>query len=85
MNVTMHIYCYNYVGDKLMQQNDELWEYIDGRSKGIHVYKGMSYAEFTSKIFEKFDISLDLSKMHYILSSIPKSSKIWKMLMTWIM
>ena len=71
MNGTMHIYCYIYVGDKRMQQNDGLWEYIGGRSKGIHVYKGMSYAKFISKILEKFDISLNLAKMHYILSSIP--------------
>ena len=44
-------YCYIYMGGKLVQQNDELWEYIGGRSKGIHVYKEMSFAEFTSRKF----------------------------------
>ena len=32
----------------------------------------MSCAEFTSRILEKFDISLDLGKMHYILKFNPK-------------
>ena len=32
----------------------------------------MSYAKFTSRILEKFDISLDLAKMHYILKFNPK-------------
>ena len=63
----MHIYCYIYVGGKLVQQNDGLWECIGGRRKGIHVYKGMSFVEFTSRILEKFDISLNVTTMHYIL------------------
>ena len=67
MDDTINIYCYVYAGGKLVQQNDGLWKYIGGRSKGIHVYKGMSYAEFTSRILEKFDISMELAKMHYIL------------------
>ena len=32
----------------------------------------MSYAEFTSRILEKFDISMELVKMHYILKFNPK-------------
>ena len=72
MDDTINIYCYVYAGGKLVQQNDGLWKYIGGRSKGIHVYKGMSYSEFTSRILEKFDISMELAKMHYILKFNPK-------------
>ena len=55
-----------------MQQNDGQLEYIGDRSKGIRVYKGMSFEEFTSRILEKFDISFNTIKMHYILKFIPK-------------
>ena len=72
MDGIIHIYCYIYVGGKFVQQNDGIWEYIGGRSKDLHVYKGMSFAEFTSRILENFDISLDLAKMHYILKFNPK-------------
>ena len=68
----MHVYCYIYVGGKLVQQNDGVWEYVSGRSKGICVYKGMSFEEFTSRILEKFDISLNTVKMYYILKFNPK-------------
>ena len=68
----MHIYCYIYVGGKLVQQSDGLWEYTGSQSKGIHVYKGMSFAEFTSRILEKFDSSFEVTKMHYILKFNPK-------------
>ena len=64
----MHVYCYIYMGGKLVQQNDGVWEYVGGRSKGICVYKGISFEEFTSIILEKFDISLNTVKMHYILT-----------------
>ena len=47
-------------------------EYVGGGSKGIRVYKGMSFEEFTSRIFKKFDISLNTVKMHYILKFNPK-------------
>ena len=72
MEGTMHIYCYIYVGGKLVQQSYGLWEYTGSQSKGIHVYKGMSFVEFTSRILEKFDISFDVTKMHYILKFNPK-------------
>ena len=68
----MHDYCYIYVGGKLVQQNDGVWEYVGGGSKGIRVYKGMSFEEFTSRILKKFDISLNTVKMHYILKFNPK-------------
>ena len=42
-----------------MQQNDGVWEYVVGRSKGMRVYKGMSFEEFTSRILENFDTSLN--------------------------
>ena len=32
----------------------------------------MSFEEFTDRIFEKFDISLNTVKMHYILKFNPK-------------
>ena len=55
-----------------MQQNDGVLEYVGGRRKGIRAYKGMSFEEFTSRILEKFDISLNTMKMHYILKFNPK-------------
>ena len=55
-----------------MQPNDGVWEYIGGRSKGICVYKGVPFEEFTSRILNKFDISLNTVKMHYILKFNPK-------------
>ena len=55
------------MGGKLVQKNNGQWEYVGGRSKGIHIYKGMSFEEFIQKILEKFDISLDVMKMHYTL------------------
>ena len=42
-------------------------EYIGGRNKGIHIYKGMPFEEFTRKVLEKLDISLDVMRMHYTL------------------
>ena len=68
----MHVYCYIYVGGKLVQQNDGVWENVGSQSKGIRVYKGMSFEEFTSRILKKFDISLNTMKMHYILKFNPK-------------
>ena len=40
---------------------------MGGKSKGIHTYKGMPFEKFTQKFLEKFDISLDVMKMHYTL------------------
>ncbi|KAL6326014.1 hypothetical protein AAG906_038506 [Vitis piasezkii] len=72
MDTTNRIYCYIFVGGKLVQKNDGQWEYVGGRSKGIHIYKGMPFEEFTKKIFEKFDISFDAMKMHYTLKFNPR-------------
>ena len=47
MDPTNMIYCCIFVGDKLVQKNDGQWEYVGGRSKGIHIYKGMPFEEFT--------------------------------------
>ena len=55
-----------------MQQNDGLLEYIGSRSKGICVYKRMSFEEFTNRISDKFDISFNIAKMHNILKFNPK-------------
>ena len=60
------------MGGKLVQKNDGQGEYVGGRSKGIHIYKGMSFEEFIQKILEKFDTSLDVMKMHYTLKFNPK-------------
>ena len=49
MDTTNMIYCYIFVGGKLVQKNDGQWEYVGGRSKGIHIYKGMPFEEFTKK------------------------------------
>ena len=72
MDATNRIYCYIFVGGKLVQKNDGQWEYVGGRNKGIHIYKGMSFEEFTKKILEKFNISFDAMKMHYTLKFNPK-------------
>ncbi|RVW76664.1 hypothetical protein CK203_049659 [Vitis vinifera] len=72
MDATNRIYCYIFVGGKLVQKNDGQWEYLGGRSKGIHIYKGMAFEDFTKKIMEKFDISLDVMKMHYTLKFNPR-------------
>ncbi|RVW58947.1 hypothetical protein CK203_107670 [Vitis vinifera] len=72
MDATNRIYCYIFVGGKLVQKNDGQWEYLGGRSKGIHIYKGMAFEDFTKKIIEKFDISLDVMKMHYTLKFNPR-------------
>ncbi|RVW67746.1 hypothetical protein CK203_065492 [Vitis vinifera] len=42
------------------------------RSKGIHIYKGMTFEEFTQKVLEKFDISLHVMRMHYTLKFNPR-------------
>ena len=60
------------MGGKLVEKNDGQWEYVGWRSKGIHIYKGMSFEEFTQKILEKFDTSLDVMKMHYTLKFNPR-------------
>ncbi|KAL6347439.1 hypothetical protein AAG906_025154 [Vitis piasezkii] len=72
MDATNMIYCYIFVEGKLVQKNDGQWEYVGGRSKGIHIYKGMTFEEFTKKILEKFDISFDAMKMHYTLKFNPR-------------
>ena len=72
MGVTNRKYCYIFVGGKLVQKKDGKWEYVGGRSKGIHIYKGMPYEEFTKKILEKFEISFDAMKMHYTLKFNPR-------------
>ncbi|RVW94124.1 hypothetical protein CK203_038247 [Vitis vinifera] len=72
MDATNRIYCYIFVGGKLVQKNDGQWEYLGGRSKGIHIYKGMAFEDFTKKIIEKFEISLDVMKMHYTLKFNPR-------------
>ena len=72
MDATNRIYCYIFVGGKLVQKNDNLWEYVGGRSKGIHIYKGMTFEEFTHKVLEKFDISLHVRRMHYTLKFNPR-------------
>ncbi|KAL6342601.1 hypothetical protein AAG906_012461 [Vitis piasezkii] len=72
MDATNRIYCYIFVGGKLVQKNDGLWEYVGGRSKGIHIYKGMTFEEFTHKVLEKFDISLHVRRMHYTLKFNPR-------------
>ena len=72
MDATNIIYCYIFVGGKLVQKNDNLWEYVGGRSKGIHIYKGMTFEEFTQKVLEKFDISLHVMRMHYTLKFNPR-------------
>ncbi|KAL6333931.1 hypothetical protein AAG906_039345 [Vitis piasezkii] len=72
MDATNMIYCYIFVGGKLVQKTDGQWEYVGGRSKGIHIYKGMPFEEFTKKILEKFDISFDAMKMHYTLKFNPR-------------
>ena len=56
----------------MSKKNDRLWKYVGGRSKCIHIYKGMSFEEFTKKILEKFDISFNEMKMHYTLKFNPK-------------
>ena len=56
----------------MSKKNDGQWEYMGGRSKGIHIYKGMPFEEFTKKIFEKFNIFLDVMKMHYTLKFNPR-------------
>ncbi|RVW90191.1 hypothetical protein CK203_041990 [Vitis vinifera] len=45
---------------------------MDGRSKGIHIYKGMPFEEFTQRVLEKFDISIDVMRMHYSLKFNPR-------------
>ena len=45
---------------------------MDGRSKGIHIYKGMSFEEFTQRVLEKFNISIDVMRMHYNLKFNPR-------------
>ncbi|RVX22960.1 Transposon Ty3-G Gag-Pol polyprotein [Vitis vinifera] len=72
MDATNMIYCYIFVGGKLVQKNYGQWEYVGGRSKGIHIYKGMPFEEFTKKILEKFDISFDAMKMHYTFKFNPR-------------
>ena len=72
IDTTNRIYCYVFVGGKLVQNNDGQWEYIGGRSKGIHIYKGMPFEEFTQRVLEKFDISLDMMRMHYTLKLNPR-------------
>ena len=72
MGETNRKYCYIFVGGKLVQKKDGQWEYVGGRSKGIHIYKGMPYEEFTKKILEKFEISFDAMKMHYTLKFNPR-------------
>ena len=84
MDATNRIYCYIFVGGKLIQKNDGQWEYVGGRSKGIYIYKGMSFDEFTQKVLNKFDISLDVMRMHYTLKFKPKVIQDLKMRMTWI-
>ena len=72
MDATNRIYCYIFVGGKLVQKNDGLWEYVGGKSKGIHIYKGMTFEEFTHKVLEKFNISLHMRRMHYTLKFNPR-------------
>ncbi|KAL6325978.1 hypothetical protein AAG906_038470 [Vitis piasezkii] len=45
---------------------------MDGRSKGIHIYKGMPFEEFTQRVLEKFNISIDVMRMHYSLKFNPR-------------
>ena len=45
---------------------------MDGRSKSIHIYKGMPFEEFTQRVLEKFDISIDVMRMHYSLKFNPR-------------
>ena len=54
MDAKNRIYCYIFVGGKLVQKNDGLWEYVGGRSKDSHIYKEMSFEEFTQKVLQLF-------------------------------
>ncbi|KAL6315450.1 hypothetical protein AAG906_000742 [Vitis piasezkii] len=54
---------------RLMDASNRLYCYI---FMGIHIYKGMAFEDFTKKIIEKFDISLDVMKMHYTLKFNPR-------------
>ena len=45
---------------------------MGGRNKGIHIYKGMSFEEFTQRVLEKFNISIDVMRMHYNLKFNPR-------------
>ena len=54
MDATNRIYCYIFVGGNLVQKNDGLWEYVGGRSKDSHMYKEMSFEEFTQKVLQLF-------------------------------
>ena len=45
---------------------------MDGRSKSIHIYKGMPFEEFTQRVLEKFDISIYVMRMHYSLKFIDR-------------
>ena len=56
----------------MSKKNDGQWEYVCGISKGIHKYKGIPFEEFTKKVLEKFDIFLDVMKMHYTLKFNPR-------------
>nr|CAN77875.1 hypothetical protein VITISV_018278 [Vitis vinifera] len=56
----------------LAVDKEEKWEYVGGRSKCIHTYKGMSFEEFTQRVLEKFNISLDVMRMHYALKFNPR-------------
>ena len=38
----------------------------------IHIYKGMTFEEFTQKVLKKFDISLHVMRMHYTLNFNPR-------------
>ena len=67
MDATNRIYCYIFVEGKLVLKNDGQWEYVGGRSKGIHIYKGMSFEEFAQRVLEKFNISLDVMRMHSMM------------------
>ena len=56
----------------MSKKNDGQWEYVGGKSKGIHIYEEIPFDEFIQKILEKFDISLDVMKMHYTLKFNPR-------------
>ena len=84
IDATNKIYCYIFMGGKLVQKNDGQWEYVGRRSKGIHIYKEIPFEEFTQKILEKFNISLDVMRMYYTLKFNPKVIQDLKIRMTWI-
>ena len=73
-NILLHFH-----GRQTCPKNDGQWEYVGGRSKSIHIYKGMSFEEFTQRVLEKFNISLDVMRMHSMMkiSVITDISVLW--------